>query len=648
MFDLFRSREKSVRILLGALLLIVALSMLTYLVPQYNTGAPTPNTVVASVGKDEITSGEVMKMVQVTMRGRQLPPELIPTYIPQMVEGMVDERVLAYEAARLGFEVSDEDLRNSIHEILPNLFPDGKFAGKDAYAAVLAEQMQMSIPEFEANLRRTILITKLKEVAVEGTVVSPAEVEHSYQERNEKIKIQYVAVTSDKYKGEVNPTAQDMETYFKANQARYTAPESKNLAILIADQAKIAESLVPSDADLVRMYNQNKESLRTKERVHVEHILLKTAGKPPLEDAKMKAQAEDLLKQLKGGGDFAALAKKYSEDNGENGSATKGGDLGWIERGQTLPEFERTAFSLKPGETSGVVKTEVGYHIIRVLAHEDAHLPAFEEVKKQLADTWKNTRVNDVVQEIEDNAQATLQKDPLHPDEVAAKFHMQVVRAEGARPGQPLPEIGVNNDFDQSIAGLKQGQVSQLVALPGNKLALAVVTGVTPARPSTLAEVEDQVRQAIVQNRLAAAVQTHAKELADKAKSNGGDLAAAAKSMGLEVKTSAEFDRKGTVEGIGPSAYVHEGFSLPDGAVFGPLAIPQGGSVVARVIEHVPADMAQFEQARAEIRDEIKSERARDRNTLFEAGVREELRRQGKLKYHQDVIDRLVAQYRGS
>jgi len=271
----------------------------------------------------------------------------------------------------------------------------------------------------------------------------------------------------------------------------------------------------------------------------------------------------------------------------------------------------------------------------------------FEEVKAQLAANWKNERVNDIVQQISDKAQTVLQKDPLHPDEVAARFHMQVVHAEGARAGQPLPEIGTNNDFDQSVAGLKQGQVSQPVALPGNKLALAVVTGVIPARPNTLAEVENQVRDAIVQSRLAAAVQTHAKELADKAKANGGDLAAAAKSMGLEVKTSEEFTRAGTVEGVGPASYLHEGFSLPDGAVFGPLGTPQG-SVVAKVIEHVPADVSQLAQARSAIRDEIKSQRARERNTLFETGVREALRQQGKLKYHQDVINRLVAQYRTS
>jgi peptidyl-prolyl cis-trans isomerase D len=643
MFDLFRSREKSVRILLGVLLLVVALSMLTYLVPQYNTGAPTPNTVVASVGRDEITSGDVMRLVQATMRGRQLPPELISTYIPQMVDEMVNERALAYEASKLGFEVSDGDLRSSIQQMIPSLFPDGRFAGKEAYAAVLNEQ-QLTIPEFESNLRRQILITKLREVAVEGTIVSSLEIEHTFQERNQKIKIQYAKVTGDKYRTEVQPNAQDLETFFRVNQARYMVPESKNLAILIADQAKISESLAPTDSDLVRVYNQNREQFRTKERVHAEHILLKTAGKPPAEDTKIKAQAEDLLKQLKGGANFADLAKKYSEDTG---SAAKGGDLDWIERGQTLPEFERTAFALKPGETSGLVKTEVGYHIIRVIAHEDAHLQPFEQVKAQLAAGSKSEQVNEIIQQISDKAQSALQKDPLHPDEVAARLHMQVVRAEGARPGQPLPEIGTNTDFDQSLVGLKQGQVSQPVALPGNKLALAVVTGVIPARPNTLAEVENQVRDAIVQSRLAAAVQAHAKELTDKAKANGGDLAAAAKSMGLEIKTSEEFTRAGTVDGVGPASYVHDGFTLPDGAIFGPLGTPQG-SIVAKVIEHVPADPAQLAQQRTAIRDEIKSQRARDRNTLFENGVREALRRQGKLKYHQDVIDRLVAQYRSS
>src|ERR1039457_7217139 len=103
MFDLFRSREKSVRILLGALLLVVALSMLTYLVPNYNTGGPArADEIVATVGRDDITVADVQHLIQNTMRGKQLPPELVSIYIPQMVDQMVTDRALSFQAERLG------------------------------------------------------------------------------------------------------------------------------------------------------------------------------------------------------------------------------------------------------------------------------------------------------------------------------------------------------------------------------------------------------------------------------------------------------------------------------------------------------------------------------------------------------------------
>ena len=642
MFDLFRSREKSVRILLGGLLVVVALSMLTYLVPSYNTGNVTDDTVVATVGQDAITSREVQHLIQNTMRGRQLPAELVPTYVPQIIDQMITARALAYEATRLGFQVTDEQLRAAIQQSIPDLFPDGKFVGKDTYAAMLAQQ-ELSIPEFENDLRRQVLITRLKEVAAEGTIVTEEEIERAFQERNEKIKVQWVKLTPDKFKKEVNPTAEDLRSYFKANQARYTEPQKKNLVILIADQAKIAQTVNPTDADLLKGYNQNPDAFRIPERDQVRHILLKTQGKPPADDAKIKAQAEDILKQIKAGGNFADLAKKYSEDTV---SAAKGGDLGWVQRGQTVPEFERVAFSLKPGETSGLVKTEYGYHIIQVMAHEQGRLQPFEQVKAQLVQGWKTEHVSRMMQEISDRAQTEFQKDTAHPEKVAAEFDMQVVHADGIAPGKPVPEIGTNADFDQSIADLAVGKVSQPVALPGDKLALALVTGIVPPRPDTFEEVESQVRDAIIQGRLATAVQNHAKELADKVKA-GGDLAQLAKAMGVEAKTSADFGRAGNVEGLGSASYLLQAFPKPVGAVVGPIGMPDG-TVVAKVVSHTPADLSQLPAQRSSIRDEIKSQKARDRDTLFEAGVRDELKRAGKLKYHQNVINRLVAQYRSS
>jgi peptidyl-prolyl cis-trans isomerase D len=644
MFDLFRSRDKAVRILLGGLLVLVAFSMLTYLVPNYNNGSTGSDTVVAEVGKDTITLAETQRLIQATVRGRQLPTEILPTYIPQMVEQMVTERAMAMEAERLGLQVTDAEMADAIRQMVPSLFPDGKFVGKEAYAGMLAQQ-NMTIDQFESDLRRQVAITRLRDIALEGIVVTQAEIEAAFRKKNEKIKVEFVRLTADKYKAESQPSEQEIEAFFNANTSRYTAAEKKNLTLLIADQAKMEAVANPTDADLQRLYSQNQEAFRTPERVKARHILLKTQGKPAAEEAAIKAKGESLLKQIKGGADFAKLAKENSDDTG---SAVNGGELGdWITHGQMVPEFDKAIFSLKPGETSDLVKTVYGYHIVQTLARQDGGVRSFAEVKPELAAQWKKQRVNDLMQLASDKAQAALQKDPSHPEKVAADFNMQVVRVDNYVPGAPVTELGPSADFDSSVATLKKGEVSQPVTA-GTKVAIALVNDVVPPHPSTLAEVHNQIRDLMVQNRSTAAVQKHANELVEKAKAMGGDLAKAAKAMGLETKTSNDVDRAGNIEGIGIASYVSEGFSKPDGTIIGPVGVPDGGTIVAKVVSHSGADLSQLAAQRSVIRDEIKSQRARERNTLFESGVRDALIKQGKIKIHQDVINRLIGNYRSS
>ena len=632
--------------MLGGILVVVSFSMLTYLVPSFNNGSDPSDIVVAEVGKDPLTVPEVTEQIQRSLKGQQIPPSVVSRYIPQLVDEMLMTRALAYEAGRLGYQVSDAELSAAIRQILPNLFPDGKYLGRDAYAAALSQQ-NLTPEQFEAALRREMLATRLRDVALEGTVVTQAEIEQEYRRKYEKVKVEYVKLSADKYKAESQPSAEDMQTYFKASAANFTVPEKKNLVILLADQAKLEESLKPADADLLAAYNQNRDAYRTPERVRVRHILLKTTDKPAADVDKIRAQAEDLLKQIRGGANFSELAKKYSEDTASANNSKDPGELpDWITRGQSVPEFDAVAFSQKVGQTSDVVKTQYGYHIIQVLEHQDARLRPFDEVKAELATQWKKQRVNDILENISDKAQAALQKDPTHPEKVAADFDMQVVKADGIAPGQAYPEIGTNGDFDQSVSGLKVGEASQPVALPGNKVALAVVTGIVPARPNTFDEVKDQIRDTIVKNRSAAALQRHAQELMDAAKKSG-DLIKAAKAMGLEGKTTAEFERTGTVEGVGPASYLQDAFEKPDGAIIGPISMPDA-TVVARVVEHVPADMAKLADERATLREEIKKQKSTDRNSLFGEGIRQLLIQQGKIKVHEAVIKRLIANYSAS
>jgi peptidyl-prolyl cis-trans isomerase D len=644
MFDLFRSRDKLVRIFLGALLLVVAASMLMYLVPNYNTGTTSSDAVVAEVGNNAITLAETQRLIQATIKGRQLPTEILPNYIPQMVDQMVTERAMVFEAERLGLQVSDADVAEAIRQMVPSLFPDGKFVGKEAYAGMLAQQ-NMTIEQFETDLKRQVLVTRLRDIAMEGTIVTQPEIEAAFRKKNEKIKVEFVRLTADKYKAESQPAAQEMQEFYKANPARYTSPEKKNLTVLVVDQAKLEATVNPTDADLQRMYSQNQEAFRTPERVKARHILLKTQGKPASEEAAIKAKGENLLKQIKGGADFAKLAKENSEDPG---SGANGGDLGdWITHGQMVPEFDKAIFSLKVGQTSDLVKTMYGYHIVQTLAHQDGGVRSFAEVKSELAAQWKKQRVNDLIQLASDKAPAALQKDPAHPEKVAAEYNMQVVRVANYSAGTPVPELGTMADFDQAVAPLKKGEVSQAVSSP-TKIALAMVNDVIPPHPSSFEEVQNQIRDLMVANRSNAAVQRHANELVEKTKAMGGDLAKAAKSMGLEAKTSNEVDRNGNIEGIGLASYLSEGFTRPDGSLLGPMSVPDGGTIVAKVISHSGADLSQLAAQRSVIRDEIKSQRARERNTLFETGVKDMLIKQGKIKIHQDVINRLIGNYRTS
>jgi len=639
MFDLFNS-QKAKKYVMGGILVLVSLSMLLYLVPNYNTGTGANDVVVAKIGSVEITEAEARRSIQTQTRGQRIPAEIIPNYVPQMIETMVNDRAMEYEAHKLGLEVSDQDVADYLRQNFANLFPDGKFVGKDVYAAMLAQQ-GVTIDGFEADLKRTMLIGKLREVAIEGSIVTPAEIEKEYRKKFDQVQLQYVKVSQDKYKKEVEPSADDMQQYFKTNGAQYQDPETKSLVILVADGARIEQSLNTTDADLMALYNQNQATFRTPEHVNVRHILLMTQGKPAGDESKIKAKAEDLVKQLRAGADFVEMAKKNSEDPG---SKDKGGEYDNVVRGQMDPAFEKAAFTQKPMVISDPVKSVYGYHIIQVLTHEDARLKPFAEVKDDLAKQFKQARVADTIQKVSDKAQAALAKDPDHPEKVAADLGMEVFHAEGVLPGQPVPGVGPSADFDAAIAALKKGEVSQAVSPAPNRVAVAEVTGIVPAHPAKFEEVKTQVHDAMVNTRLAKAVRDKSKELFDAAKANGGDLAKAAKAMGLDVKTTDLFKRQATVDGLGSANYFDEAFTSPAGTVLNPVPMPEA-TVVAKVVQHADADMSKLAENRGQIVESLKGDKARERNTIFEAGLLAELQRKGVVKLHPDVVARIVASF---
>lgn len=641
MFDLFRSRAKAVRYLLGGLLMLVAISMVVTLIPGYGTSGSSRDQIVAEIGKEVISLREVQLEVQRAQRSKAFQPEMAQFYVPQIVDRMITDRAFAYEAGRLGFQVTEADLALAIRASLPQLYQDGKFVGKDVYAMFLAQQ-NLTIPEFEATIRRQLLAMKLQGLAMEGVIVTPAEVEQEYRRSNEKVKLEYIALTPAKYRSQVSVSPEEVRGYFEKNRSAYQSPEKRGFSILLIDEAKVGQKMTVPEGDLRHLYEARKEEFRVPERVKVRHILLKTTEKPSEEIPKIQARAEELLKQIKAGADFAELARKNSEDTG---SASKGGDLGWIVRGQTVKAFEETAFSLKPKQISNVVKTEYGFHILQVLEKEEARLKPFEEVKEQLAQERKRQAVFETMQRLADQAHDELAKTPLEAEQIARRLDIQYVKVGKAGYSDPIPEIGVSKEVMEAVGSLQKGQVTPLIQVQGNKLVVAVLTDIFPAAPSELAEVEEQIKDQLLGDKAAQLLQQRAREAFEKAKSLNGDLKKVAQAMGLEVKTTQDFGVDGAADGIGPAGTVIDAFTQPVGTVLGPVAAGEQ-QIVYKVAGKTAPDLSKLPEQRDTVVAAIKSKRASARMELFEDSLRTALIRQGKVKIHQDVINRLVGSYR--
>ncbi len=621
--------------MLTGLLVVVALSMVTYLIPTgsgLGGGSEADPTVVATIGKDRITSQDVSKAIQNMTRNRQLPPELLSIYVPQIVNQLINERMMVYEAGRLGLKVTPEETDSAIVDTLPpQLIKDGKVDG--ATLTAMLQQQGMSMSQMRSDTARQMLVNRLEQIVTSGVVVSPAEIEAQFRRKNDKVKIEYAVLSPARYQAEAEATDADAKAYYDAHKSDFKIPEKRSYGIILLDPQKIGAQSMPADSVLQAEYASRKGDFQVPERVQVRHILLKADA---TNDAQVKPKAEALLKQIQAGGDFAKLAKDNSQDTG---SGAQGGELGWIVKGQTVPEFEKSAFTLGVGQTSGLVKTTYGYHILQVEAHEQAHFQPFDAVKGQLLVEYQTQQAGQKMESLSDKAVAELRKNPGHLDQIAQSLGLTAIHADNIQPGDPVTGIGASKDFDDAVSALRKGEVtSGPVSLPGGKAVVAEVTDLQPAHPATFEEVKADARSKASKDKLDKLLVTKA------ADAMGGDLDKAAKEMKIDVKTSEDVDRQGAIESVGTASTVPDAFTKPVGTILGPQTI-SGGQLVAKVISKSPASITELPAQMTAIRDELRQQKQRDRAQFFQEGLKSRLTADGKVKINKDAINRIVQSY---
>jgi peptidyl-prolyl cis-trans isomerase D len=630
-------RNRWIKVTMTVILVLICVSMVVTLVPGLVGGADTtsPDTV-ATVAGQKISLVDVQEQLSQLSQNQSVPEMLRGLYARQVLDQLVFQSALAVEAQRLGISVTPEEEAERIKQILPMAWAGGVWQ-KDQYVSDVERLTGMSVEQFESSLRNEMLADKFRDMVTAGISVSPAEIEQEFRRRNEKVKIEYALIKPSDLASTIHPTDAELSAYFSKNLAKYQVPEKRSARYALLDLAKLRADTHVSDDALRAYYNQHIADYKVQNRVHVEHILFKTVGRTDAEIAEIRKKAEDVLKQAKHGANFEDLAKKYSEDDA---SKAKGGDLGWIVEGQTVPQFQQAAFSLPKGAISDLVKTEYGFDIIKVLDHEQAHTKSFEEVRDSILPILLDAQVNDQASKISDEmADAVRQSDRQPLDAIAKKFNLEEGDTPAASITEPVGKLGNSSDLHQILFELRPGELSQPLRIDSGYVILTV-KDILPAHQGTLAEVHDQVLADYQKEKSLDLARTKANDLA-KLAAGGQAFDKAAKSLGVELKTSDAFARNGSVPDVGTGQQLEPAFGMAVDQVSKPTQI-DGNWLVYRVVDHEKSNPDDLAKQSKDIEQQLLQTKQNAAFAAFRTALEDQLRREGKLTINEDAVKRLT------
>ena len=601
--------------------------MLLYLVPQSPVSGETSTDTLAKIGDESVNVQDVRQQLnQIEQRNPNMRP-LEALYAQQILKQLVFQKEIEYEAKRLGIAVSDQERAERIRQLVPTAFNGSTFVGMDRYSAEVQARFQMTVPVFEELIRQGLLEEKFRKLVTDGISVGPAELQDEFRYKNEKVKLDYTLIKPEDLEGKISPDEAEIRAAYEKNKSKYQVPERRVVRYALVDVNQIRQNLQVSDDMLKLQYQANIQQYQVPNRVHVEHILFMSVGKTDAEVEEVKKKAEDVLKQVKKGGKFEDLAKKYSEDPG---SKDKGGDLSWITQGQTVPEFEKTAFSLGPGQVSELVKTQYGFHIIKVLEKETAHTKPFEEVKDSLRAPLLLTQADKLASDTADQLSSEIrQSSKISLDDLANKHHLTVNETRPISATDPLLELADSKEAKNAIFQLRMGELNPPVRTDRGYVVLSLKS-IQSAHQGSLEEVRDRLITDLKREKSTELAKSKSEELIKRVKA-GEKFDAAAKALGVEPKTSDPIAHDGSIPGAASGKQVAAAFNLKAGDVAAPLSLGQNW-LVFRVAEKTEANPADFDKQKKQLTDELLQSKRNLAFEAFQSALDTRLKQEGKLK----------------
>lgn len=527
----------------------------------WGIGASTgPTGIVATVNGQNITELEFRRAyAQMEQNIKNSFPDMTPEMLQnlgleqQVLQTLVVRKLIEAEAARTGIDVSPYDLRRAI-EVLPYFQnKDGKF-DPDLYLSTLKDAGR-SASQFEDDIRQDLLPQKFQTVMTAGAYASPETARRIFDYQQEQRKVNYVLFPAEKHLDAAKPTDAELEKAYQDRAQFYAMPPRVRLEYVALNPAEMGDLSAITDEAVAAAYEARLAQFSLPERVRARHILIAVPQNASPADVK---KAEDAVKALeariRGGEDFAEVAK----ENGQDGTAAQGGDLGWFSRTQMVPEFADAAFALKPGEMSGPVRSPFGFHLIKVEEHQAAATRPLEDVKEELRSALATEAAS---QGLQDKADAVL----------AAAMGGKSMSDAAAGAGLTMQDSGlVSADQLGKILGLRSSDVQTVMGTPAGGIvdtALATAGGLLvvrvaeslPQMTRPLEEVREELTASLTRDKARKLAQAEAekarKDFADG--KPGGELA-------TEVVLSEPFGRQGYVPGLGMGMeLVQTVFALP-------------------------------------------------------------------------------------
>jgi peptidyl-prolyl cis-trans isomerase D len=621
-----------------------SVSMVVYLIPgltgQGSISSGTYAVVYPHWYSRFFSSGVTISQQKVSQQARQQleqrgpqyasNPMIVNLFEQQVGQQLVQQQILLAEAEKLGMTANNDDVVAFLHQGQAGqvLFPNGKFIGQDQYAALIASRFDMSVADFEESVRDDIMVQRLRAYVTAGVSAGDKEAREEYIKDNRKIKLQYAVISSDDIRKSINPTDAELEAFFTKNAARYAnaVPEERTIQYFAFTPNDVPGGVKqPTQQEIEAYYNLHKSEYSVPEQAKARHILIKVAPNADAkEDAAAKAKAEDILKKLQSGGNWAELAKKDSDDPG---SKDNGGELGWARRGMMVPEFDKAIFTQKIGDI-GLIKTQYGYHVVQVEERQPAHTQTLAEVLP----TIQATLMRQESTAAQDAYAKTLTSEAIKNglEKTAAAHHLQVVttppvNAQGVIPALPDGSQLISRAFQSKPSDPPQS------APTGEGYAIFQVKSIVPAHAPTFADWKSHVEDDYRSEQVPALLSQKTAELAAKAKASG-DLAKAAKEVGATVKTSDLVDERGQVPDFGAVGQVApQLFEMAPGTISGPINAGRTG-VVAKIVDKQQPSDAEVAKNLDQMKDQILEQKRQEAFGIFASNVINEYKKNNRVR----------------